>query len=161
MVTALARLGGEIGRRDRQASRSSTFAGAMDGPACEKCRALRPALRRLQCCRLLVLCDTPGLMVGPDIEKTGLVRQPSARLLAALLRQFHHADHDGRAPQGLWSWATTSWARARSIPRSCSPWPTAEFGGMGLEGAASIIYRRELEGMEDAEVRASRHRDAH
>ena len=33
--------------------------------------------------------------------------------------------------------------------------PTA-FGGMGLEGAASIIYRRELEGIDDAEGREPR-----
>jgi len=30
---------------------------------------------------------------------------------------------------------------------------------MGLEGAASIIYRRELDGIEDVEGRAMRHRE--
>jgi len=37
-------------------------------------------------------------------------------------------------------------------------WPTAEFGGMGLEGAASIIYRQELESIEDPAERAEAHR---
>src|SRR5207244_12095139 len=38
-------------------------------------------------------------------------------------------------------------------------WPTAEFGGMGLEGAASIIYRKELEAIDDAGQRAVTHRE--
>jgi acetyl-CoA carboxylase carboxyltransferase component len=37
-------------------------------------------------------------------------------------------------------------------------WPTAEFGGMGLEGAVNIIYRRELDGVADPEARAALHR---
>ena len=38
-------------------------------------------------------------------------------------------------------------------------WPTAEYGGMGLEGAASIIYRKELDAIGDAERRAAAHRE--
>ena len=36
---------------------------------------------------LLFLCDTPGIMVGPDIEKTALVRHSSRMFLAAAQRQ--------------------------------------------------------------------------
>jgi len=38
-------------------------------------------------------------------------------------------------------------------------WPTAEFGGMGLEGAVNIIYKKELEGIADADARAQLHRE--
>ena len=30
-------------------------------------------------------------------------------------------------------------------------WPTGEFGGMGLEGAVKLAYRKELEAIEDAD----------
>ncbi|PKQ01435.1 MAG: hypothetical protein CVT73_23440, partial [Alphaproteobacteria bacterium HGW-Alphaproteobacteria-12] len=32
-------------------------------------------------------------------------------------------------------------------------WPTGEFGGMGLEGAVRLGYRREMEAIEDPEER--------
>jgi acetyl-CoA carboxylase carboxyltransferase component len=32
-------------------------------------------------------------------------------------------------------------------------WPTGEFGGMGLEGAAKLGFRKELEAIEDGEER--------
>ena len=38
-------------------------------------------------------------------------------------------------------------------------WPTAEFGGMGLEGAVNIIHRRELETIADPQARAAFHRE--
>jgi acetyl-CoA carboxylase carboxyltransferase component len=38
-------------------------------------------------------------------------------------------------------------------------WPTAEFGGMGLEGAVNIIHRKELESIDDPERRAAFHRE--
>lgn len=33
-------------------------------------------------------------------------------------------------------------------------WPTAEFGGMGLEGAARIIWKKDFEAIADAAERA-------
>ncbi|HYM04344.1 MAG TPA: carboxyl transferase domain-containing protein, partial [Stellaceae bacterium] len=36
-------------------------------------------------------------------------------------------------------------------------WPTAEFGGMGLEGAVNIIYRKELKAIDDPAARARFH----
>jgi acetyl-CoA carboxylase carboxyltransferase component len=115
------------------------LAGAMDGPACEK------AARFVQLCDafdlpLLVLCDTPGLMVGPDIEKTGLVRR-SARLLAALANStMPIMTVVLRKAYGLGYYIMGS----RPLdPAILLAWPTAEFGGMGLEGAASIIFHRE------------------
>lgn len=153
MVTALARLGGRpVGVI---ANQPMFLAGAMDGPACEK------AARFVQLCDafdlpLLVLCDTPGLMVGPDIEKTGLVRR-SARLLAALANStMPIMTVVLRKAYGLGYYIMGS----RPLdPAILLAWPTAEFGGMGLEGAASIIHRRELEGIDDAERRATRHRE--
>ena len=38
-------------------------------------------------------------------------------------------------------------------PLFCVSWPTGEFGGMGLEGAVRLGYRKELEAIEDPEAR--------
>jgi acetyl-CoA carboxylase carboxyltransferase component len=152
MVTALARLGGRtVGVI---ANQPMFLAGAMDGPACEK------AARFVQICDafdipLLVLCDTPGLMVGPEIEKTGLVRR-SARLLAAMANAtIPMMSVVLRKAYGLGYYIMGSRPFEPSILLA---WPTAEFGGMGLDGAAAIIYRKELEGIEDPAARAAVHR---
>ncbi len=57
------------------------LAGAIDSDGSDK------AARFIKLCDafdipLLYLCDTPGIMVGPDIEKTGLVRHSSRMFLA-------------------------------------------------------------------------------
>lgn len=90
---------------------------------------------------LLFLCDTPGFMIGRGAEETALVRH-SARTLMAL----------GNADVPL---LTIILRKAYGLgyyvmgcdcfePVLIVGWPTAEFGGMGLEGAVNIIYRDEL-----------------
>jgi acetyl-CoA carboxylase carboxyltransferase component len=153
MVTALARIEGRaIGVI---ANQPMFLAGAIDGPAAEK------AARFVQICDafdipLLVLCDTPGLMVGPEVEKTNLVRR-SARLLTALANAtVPILTVVLRKAYGLGYYIMGSRPLHPSILLA---WPTAEFGGMGLEGAASIIHRQELEAIEDPTERAGAHRE--
>ena len=38
-------------------------------------------------------------------------------------------------------------------PLACVAWPTGEFGGMGLEGAVRLGYRKELEAIADPDER--------
>ena len=38
-------------------------------------------------------------------------------------------------------------------PLACVAWPTGEFGGMGLEGAVRLGYRKELEACTDDDER--------
>ncbi|MEO8558130.1 MAG: carboxyl transferase domain-containing protein [Rhodospirillales bacterium] len=152
IVTSLIRLGGRaVGV---VASQPMFMAGAIDTPASVK------AARFAQICDafdipVLLLCDTPGLMVGPEVEKTGLVRH-SARLLSALanatvpmltvvLRKAYGLGYYIMGSQPL-------------NPAILVAWPTAEFGGMGIEGAVNIIYRKELEAEADPTVRAELHR---
>jgi acetyl-CoA carboxylase carboxyltransferase component len=152
IVTALIRLGGRaVGV---VANQPMVLAGAIDAPASVK------AARFAQICDafdipMLLLCDTPGLMVGPEVEKTGLVRH-SARLLSALanatvpmmtvvLRKAYGLGYYIMGSQPL-------------DPAVLLAWPTAEFGGMGLEGAVNIIYRKELDAEPDPAARAELHR---
>lgn len=152
MVTALTRFNGKtVGV---VANQPMFLGGAMDSPACEK------SARFVQICDaydipVLLLCDTPGLMVGPEIEKTGLVRR-SSRLLSALANAtVPLMTVVLRKAYGLGYYIMGS----RPLhPAILLAWPTAEFGGMGLEGAASIIFQKELAAIEDAEERAAAHR---
>ncbi|MFO1081454.1 MAG: carboxyl transferase domain-containing protein [Reyranellaceae bacterium] len=152
VVTSLIRIAGRpVGV---VANQPMVLAGAIDGPASDK------AAHFIQVCDafdipILSLCDTPGLMVGPDVERTGLVRR-SARVLAAfanatvpvmtvVLRKAYGLGYYVMGSQPL-------------NPAILLAWPTAEYGGMGLEGAANIIYRAELEAAPDPEARAALHR---
>ena len=152
VVTSLIRIAGRpVGV---VASQPMYLAGAIDSPASEK------AAHFIQVCDafdipILSLCDTPGLMVGPDVERTGLVRK-SARVLAAfanatvpvmtvVLRKAYGLGYYVMGSQPL-------------NPAILLAWPTAEYGGMGLEGAVNIIYRAELEAIDDAEARSAEHK---
>jgi acetyl-CoA carboxylase carboxyltransferase component len=99
---------------------------------------------------MVLLVDTPGLMVGPAVEKTALVRH-SARILVALANATTpFLTVVMRKAYGLGYYVLGSKALA---PALLLAWPTAEFGGMGLEGAAAIIWKRELEAIADEAAR--------
>jgi acetyl/propionyl-CoA carboxylase alpha subunit/acetyl-CoA carboxylase carboxyltransferase component len=120
--------------------------GAIDGDAAEK------AARFLQLCDafdlpVLSLCDTPGFMVGPDSENAAAVRRVSRQfiagaklgtpLLVVVLRKGYGLGAQAMAGGGFHS------------PMFIASWPTGEFGGMGLEGAVRLGYRKELEAETD------------
>ncbi|QQS11969.1 MAG: biotin carboxylase [Rhodospirillales bacterium] len=152
VVTSLIRLGGRpVGV---VANQPMFLAGAIDSPASVK------TARFIQICDafdipVLLLCDTPGLMVGPDVEKTGLVRH-SARVLTALANAtIPVMTVVLRKAYGLGYYIMGS----RPLnPAILLAWPTAEYGGMGLEGAVNIIYRQELEAVADLDERAALHK---
>ena len=83
----------------------------------------------------------------------------SARTLMALA----NADvpmHDGRAAQGLRARLLRHGLATPSSRDLLVGWPTAEFGGMGLEGAVNIVFREELEAAPDEETRKEHPRRA-
>ena len=143
MVTALIRIEGRpIGI---VANNPMHLGGAIDSDGSDK------AARFLQLCDafdlpVLFLCDTPGIMVGPEVEKTGA----GAPLLAAVRdrRQPDRAVLHDRAAQGLWSGRHAMAGGSFQPAMFASSWPTGEFGGMGLEGAVKLGYRKELAAIE-------------
>ena len=144
-VTALTRMEGEtIGVL---ANDPSHLGGAIDRDGADK------AARFLQLCDahdvpVLYLCDTPGFMVGPDAERTAQVRHFSRLFVTAASMTVPFGTVVLRKGYGLGAQAMAGGSfRAGLFTLS---WPTGEFGGMGLEGAVKLGFRRELEAIDDA-----------
>ncbi|UYN93880.1 MAG: biotin/lipoyl-binding protein [Enhydrobacter sp.] len=150
MVTALARVEGKP--FGIVANNPTHLAGAIDSDGSDK------AARFLQLCDafdlpVLFLCDTPGMMVGPEIEKTALVRHCSRLFVTGANLTVPFGTIVLRKAYGLGAQAMAGGSFHAGT--FAIAWPTGEFGGMGLEGAVKLGYRKELEAIGDpAERRA-------
>ncbi|MDE1174275.1 MAG: carboxyl transferase domain-containing protein [Parvibaculaceae bacterium] len=128
------------------ANNPSFLAGAIDADAADK------AARFMQLCDafglpILSLCDTPGFMVGPEIEKKAQVRHVSRMFVTAANLSVPIFTVVLRKGYGLGAQAMTG--GSFHSPFFIVSWPTGEFGGMGLEGAVRLGYKREMEAIED------------
>jgi acetyl-CoA carboxylase carboxyltransferase component len=103
---------------------------------------------------LIFLCDTPGIMVGPEIEKTALVRHSSRMFVTAANATVPYFTIVLRKAYGLGGIAMAAGAYDAAV--FTVAWPTGEFGPMGLEGAVKLGYRNELAAIEDATQRKTR-----
>ncbi len=150
MVTALARVEGRaIGVI---ANNPLHLAGAIDAANADK------AARFLQLCEVfglpvLSLCDTPGFMVGPEAEETALVRHVSRMFVVGASLTVPLACVILRKAYGLGAQAMAGGSFRR--PLFTVAWPTGELGGMGLEGAVRLGFRRELDRIDDPAERAA------
>jgi len=154
MVTALARIEGRaVGV---VANNTMHMAGAVTGDAASK------AARFMQLCDafdlpLVSLVDTPGYMVGPQAEATGLVRQASRLLVAGAALSVPLVAVILRRGYGLGAQAMV--AGSLHEPLLTVAWPSAHLGPMGLEGAVRLGLRKELEAIEDEAEREQRVRE--
>jgi len=148
MVTALARIEGRpIGI---VANNPMHLGGAIDSDGADK------AARFMQLCDafdvpLLFLCDTPGIMVGPEVEKTALVRHAARMFVIGASVSVPLFTIILRKAYGLGAQAMAG--GSFKAPFFTVSWPTGEFGGMGLEGAVKLGYRNELAAIDDPERR--------
>ena len=97
------------------------------------------------------LCDTPGIMVGPEIEKTALVRHAARMFVNAANLTVPYFTVITRKAYGLGQSAMAG-GNLR-FPYFYVAWPTGEFAPMGIEGQVKLGYRAELEAVEDPEER--------
>jgi acetyl/propionyl-CoA carboxylase alpha subunit/acetyl-CoA carboxylase carboxyltransferase component len=126
------------------------LSGAIDSAGADK------AARFMQLCDafdipLLSLCDTPGIMVGPEVEKTALVRHACRMFVTGASVSVPFCTIILRKGYGLGAQAMA--AGSFKAPLFTVAWPTGEFGGMGLEGAVKLGFRKELAAVEDAAER--------
>jgi len=144
MVSALIRIEGRpVGVL---ANNPLHLAGAVDADCADK------AARFMQLCEafdlpLLFLCDTPGFMVGPQAEETGLVRHVSRMFVTGASLSIPFCTVILRKGYGLGAQAMAGGSFRQPI--FTVAWPTGELGGMGLEGAVRLGFRRELDAIED------------
>ena len=154
MVTALARIEGRpVGVI---ANDTRHLAGAITSDGADK------AARLMQLCDafglpLVSLVDTPGMMVGPDAEATGLVRHGSRLLVTGAALRVPLVAVILRRGYGLGAQAMV--AGSLHEPLLTVAWPGATLGPMGLEGAVRLGLRRELEAIEDEAEREARVRE--
>jgi acetyl/propionyl-CoA carboxylase alpha subunit/acetyl-CoA carboxylase carboxyltransferase component len=126
------------------------LAGAIDSDGADK------GARFIKLCDafdipLLSLMDCPGIMVGPDHERTALVRHA--------LRMFN-AGANLSVPMYV---VAVRKAYGLGVQAMCGAsalvgfftvaWPTAEFSGMNIEGMVKLGFRKELAAIEDPEAR--------
>ncbi|MGC1164556.1 MAG: carboxyl transferase domain-containing protein [Solirubrobacterales bacterium] len=154
LVTALARIEGRpLGFI---ANDSRHVAGAITSDASDK------AARFLQLCDnfglpVVSLVATPGFMVGPDAEATGLVRHASRLLVAGAALRVPLIAVILRRGYGLGAQAMVGGSLHE--PLLTVAWPGAHLGPMGLEGAVRLALRKELEAIADEAERERRVRD--
>ncbi|GAA4756051.1 acetyl-CoA carboxylase family protein [Actinomycetospora chibensis] len=152
IVTALARLDGRaVGVL---ANNPEHLGGAIDGDAADKATAFLDLCRAHQL-PVVSLCDTPGFMVGPDAERTATVRRFSAMFVAGARLTAPLCAVVLRKAYGLGAMAMAG--GDLKAPALTVAWPTGEFGGMGLEGAVRLGYRKELDAIDDPDARRERY----
>ncbi|MEM7100151.1 MAG: carboxyl transferase domain-containing protein [Pseudomonadota bacterium] len=126
------------------------LAGAIDSDGADK------GARFMQLCDafdipILSLMDCPGMMVGPDVEQTALVRHCTRMfniganittpLFGVIVRKAY-----GLGVQAMCG-------ASALVGFFTVAWPTAEFAGMNIEGSVKLGYRKELAAIEDPQAR--------
>ncbi len=142
--TALARIEGRpVGL---MANNPLHLGGAIDADAADK------GARFMQLCNahglpIVSLIDTPGFMVGPEVETTAQVRHVSRLFVTAAALRVPFFSVVLRKGYGLGAMAMARGGFHDSF--FIASWPSGEFGGMGLEGAVKAGFRKELEAVKD------------
>jgi acetyl-CoA carboxylase carboxyltransferase component len=147
VVCVLAHLGGQV--VGIVANQPQALAGVLDIHASEK------AARFVQMCDsfnipILTLLDVPGFLPGVDQEHNGIIRH-GAKLLYAycnatvprislILRKAYGGAYIVMDSQSIGADVTLAW-------------PTNEIAVMGAEGAAGVIFRRQIAEADDPEAK--------
>lgn len=120
--------------------------GAIDADAAHK------ASRFMRLCEafrlpILMLCDTPGMMVGPEAEKTATVRAMGRMFITGANLSVPFFTIVLRKAYGIGAELMAGgWFRA---PRFTVSWPTGEFGGMNIEGNVKLAHAAEMAAIPD------------
>ena len=126
------------------------MAGAIEAEGADK------AATPMQICQahglpILSLCDTPGFMVGPEIEKRAQVRHVCRMFVIGSHLTVPYFTVVLRRGYGLGAMAMARGGFHESF--FTASWPTGEFGAMGIEGAIKAGFKKEMEAIEDPEQR--------
>ena len=128
------------------ANNCAHMSGAIEAEDADK------AARFMQLCDahglpILSLCDTPGFMVGPEIEARAQVRHASRMFVVGAKLQVPFFTIVLRKGYGLGVMAMSGGGFHEAF--FSAAWPSGEFGGMGLEGAVKHGFKKELAAIDD------------
>ncbi|MFE2288774.1 acyl-CoA carboxylase subunit beta [Streptomyces sp. NPDC059443] len=146
VVCALARMDGYV--TGFVANQPASLAGVLDIRASEK------AARFVQFCDafnipLVTLVDVPGFLPGVDQEHGGIIRHGAKLLYAYCNATVPRISLVLRKAYG----GAYIVMDSRSIGADLAlAWPTNEIAVMGAEGAANVIFRREIAAAEDPDA---------
>ena len=148
VVTALARVEGHPVAVI--ASDCRHLGGAVDVDAARKAGEMMELAKRWRL-PIVSLVDTPGFMVGPDSEAMG-----AAKVMPELFNTAASVDTPWvglflRRGYGLGAMALVG--GSFEFPTITASWPQGEFGGMGLEGAVRLGFKKELEAVAEGDAR--------
>ncbi len=124
--------------------------GAIDSDGADK------ASRFMRLCEafglpILLLCDTPGVMVGPEAEKTAIVRKMGRMFVTGANLTVPFFTIVLRKAYGIGAELMAGgWFKA---PRFVVSWPTGEFGGMNIEGNVKLAHGAQLDAIIDLQER--------
>ncbi|MCX4591788.1 acyl-CoA carboxylase subunit beta [Streptomyces sp. NBC_01549] len=146
VICALARLNGQV--VGIVANQPASMAGVLDINASEK------AARFVQFCDsfnipLVTLVDVPGFLPGVDQEHEGIIRRGAKLLYAYCNATVPRVSLILRKAYG----GAYIVMDSRSIGADIAlAWPTNEIAVMGAEGAANVVFRREISTATDPEA---------
>ncbi|MFD3701220.1 acyl-CoA carboxylase subunit beta [Streptomyces sp. NPDC058646] len=146
LVCALARIDGQV--VGIVANQPASMAGVLDIKASEK------GARFVQFCDafnipLVTLVDVPGFLPGVDQEHEGIIRRGAKLLYAYCNATVPRISVVLRKAYG----GAYIVMDSRSIGADIAlAWPTNEIAVMGAEGAANVVFRREIAAAEDPEA---------
>ncbi|MFI6479332.1 acyl-CoA carboxylase subunit beta [Nonomuraea sp. NPDC050663] len=146
VICALARIDGHV--VGIVANQPCSLAGALDIDASEK------AARFVQFCDafsipLVTLVDVPGFLPGKDQEHAGIIRHGAKLLYAYCNATVPRIQVILRKAYG----GAYIVMDSRSIGADLSfAWPTNEIAVMGAEGAANVVFRKEIAAADDPEA---------
>ena len=144
IITALVRVEGRP--MGLIANNPHHLAGAIDSDGADK------GARFLQLCDafdlpVISLMDCPGMMVGPEVEQTALVRHCARMFNTGANLSVPMFGVIVRKAYGLGVQAMCG--ASSLVPFFSVAWPTAEFAGMNIEGSVKLGYRDDLAAIED------------
>jgi len=133
------------------ANQSTSLAGALSASASAKAADFLSLCERWRL-PVISLVDTPGFMVGPEAERTGLVREASRMVSAGARLSVPLVGVVLRRGYGLGAQAMLGGSTHR--PLLTVAWPSAHLGPMGLEGAVRLAMAKELAALPEPEREA-------
>ncbi|PSG96485.1 propionyl-CoA carboxylase [Thermoplasmatales archaeon SW_10_69_26] len=99
---------------------------------------------------LVFLCDTPGFMVGKDVEQEGILKRGKKFIYATSTATVPKIPIVARRAYGAGLYAMCGLAFE---PEALLGLPSAEIAVMGPEAAVNAVYRRKIDEIEDPEER--------